>query len=87
MRPTENAARRPFCNTWPWPNSDLDLVTEEQNAEVHRARGCCDGWWPEEGLPTIAAGGPSAVGNQPPLRLGPLFEHVSDLTPEEANGA
>lgn len=32
-----------FCNTWPWPSSDLDLVTPEQNMATHRARGCCKG--------------------------------------------
>jgi hypothetical protein len=31
------------CNTWPWPNSDLDLVNPADNEAVHRARGCCDG--------------------------------------------
>jgi hypothetical protein len=32
-----------FCNTWPWPSSDLDLVLPKDNAAVHRARGCCQG--------------------------------------------
>lgn len=44
QRPTPE--RRPFCGTWPFPASDLDLVTSEQNAATHRARGCCDGWGP-----------------------------------------
>lgn len=31
----------PRCGTWPYPTSDMDLVTPEDNAHVHRARGCC----------------------------------------------
>ena len=32
-----------FCGKWPWPRSDEDIATGEENAQVHRARGCCDG--------------------------------------------
>lgn len=38
--------QRPFCNTWPFSASDLDLVLPEDNDRVHKARGCCDGWLP-----------------------------------------
>ncbi len=44
IRCTSPAHSRPFCNTWPFPNSDLDLVLPEQNDLVHKARGCCDGF-------------------------------------------
>jgi hypothetical protein len=40
----EAERRRPFCNTWPFPSSDLDLVLPEANNAVHLARGCCDGF-------------------------------------------
>lgn len=43
---SEQPARRPFCNTWPYSASDLDLVLPEDNDRVHKARGCCDGWLP-----------------------------------------
>lgn len=44
LTPEEAADELPsFCGEWPFPNSDLDLVLPEHNAEVHRARGCCRG--------------------------------------------
>lgn len=41
--------RRPFCGTWPFPTSDLDIASEADNVAVHRARGCCDGWEVSDG--------------------------------------
>ena len=43
---TPSSERRPFCNTWPFASSDLDIALEEDNDRVHKARGCCDGFLP-----------------------------------------
>jgi hypothetical protein len=43
---SDQPAPRPFCDTWPFPVSDLDLVLPEDNDKAHKARGCCDGWLP-----------------------------------------
>ena len=57
---------RPFCNTWPYSSSDLDLVLPEDNDRVHKARGCCDGWLGTSSTPPDGAE-PLASGDSKPI--------------------
>lgn len=64
QQPARTSPKPAFCNTWPWPTSDLDIATPEENMAAHRARGCC------EGSPTVAPTTPEwAVPAESRLRL------------------